>query len=105
MPDIPIDVVKSLFELHYQKAAGEAQLQREEGASDAKAGNALGVSATRKALPRVTKPAVVKACAHLLELIIEEAIGRMVTDARDRGDDVIDSATLERILPQLLLDF
>lgn len=46
-----------------------------------------------------------KAAAAYMELFVEEAVNRCILLAKAEGDESLDLSHIERILPQLLLDF
>ncbi|KAI7744608.1 hypothetical protein M8C21_005713, partial [Ambrosia artemisiifolia] len=53
----------------------------------------------------VTNPNAVRLSSELLRLFVTEAVQRAATIAEAEGGTKIEATHLERILPQLLLDF
>jgi len=53
---------------------------------------------------KATPEAMAMAAAYI-ELFIEEAVNRCILLAEAEGDESLDLSHVERILPQLLLDF
>ena len=50
-------------------------------------------------------PEAIAMAAAYIELFIEEAVNRCILLAKAEGDESLDLSHIERILPQLLLDF
>lgn len=54
---------------------------------------------------RAATPEAMKAAAAYMELFVEEAVNRCILLAKAEGDESLDLSHIERILPQLMLDF
>ena len=69
------------------------------------AGSGAGDAAGSKKKKFPVKDEAVVASAEVLRLFAQELTARAAETALTDGDDTIDGGHLERILPQLLLDF
>lgn len=63
------------------------------------------VAAARREFDTTAKPEALELCAKLVRAFVKEATARACEAARMEGDRAVDGTHLERVLPQLLLDF
>lgn len=63
------------------------------------------VAAARREFDTTAKPEALELCAKLVRAFVKEATARACEAARVEGDRAVDGTHLERVLPQLLLDF
>ncbi|CAO2840515.1 unnamed protein product [Amaranthus hypochondriacus] len=96
------DLIHAIFKLIWRRKALERE--KNEGIDTVDAEGAPGTAKK----PRPTSAAnatAVKLSCELLRIFITEAIQRAAAIAETEGLDHIEGTHLERILPQLLLDF
>lgn len=102
------DLVVQLFQLHWEES------EREKAAAAAAAEGGDGVDGVdgdgdggggRAARKFSIKDEAVLASAEVLRHFAAEIVHRAVEIAAQDGDDTVDGGHLERILPQLMLDF
>lgn len=65
----------------------------------------VGVGTSKKNRPTTANANALKLSCELLRVFITEAVQRAATIAEAEGVSKIETTHLERILPQLLLDF
>eukprot|EP00270_Netrium_digitus_P006870 TRINITY_DN1982_c0_g1_i2.p1 TRINITY_DN1982_c0_g1~~TRINITY_DN1982_c0_g1_i2.p1 ORF type:complete len:150 (-),score=50.29 TRINITY_DN1982_c0_g1_i2:115-564(-) len=84
----------------------EPKAESEEGTKRKRRKSSSTSSASKKR-PRQTSasPDALKMCCQLLQLFVEEAVSRASDQAEVEGGSHIECSHLERVLPQLLLDF
>ncbi|CAL9056428.1 protein MHF2 homolog [Musa acuminata AAA Group] len=65
----------------------------------------VGAGTSKKSRPTTANPSALRVSCELLRLFVTEAIERTAIIAEAEGINKIEPTHLERILPQLLLDF
>ncbi|URE12847.1 hypothetical protein MUK42_22013 [Musa troglodytarum] len=65
----------------------------------------VGTGTSKKSRPTTANPSALRVSCELLRLFVTEAIERAAIIAEAEGINKIEPTHLERILPQLLLDF
>ncbi|KAL3824911.1 hypothetical protein ACJIZ3_020940 [Penstemon smallii] len=94
------ELIREIFRIVWQRRASEreknqlSQNEAEAGANTSKKGRLTSANAN-----------ALKLSCELLRLFVKEAIQRAATIAEAEGSLKIEATHLERILPQLLLDF
>uniref|UniRef100_A0A7N0SX36 Centromere protein X n=1 Tax=Kalanchoe fedtschenkoi TaxID=63787 RepID=A0A7N0SX36_KALFE len=103
-PTFDPDLVHAIFKRIWIRKAAERE--RNDGADmvDSEAGAAGAVSSKRNR-PTSANSSALKLSCELLKLFVAEAVNRAATIAEAEGSGKIEATHLERILPQLLLDF
>ncbi|KAI4341364.1 hypothetical protein MLD38_026096 [Melastoma candidum] len=96
------DVIHGIFKGVWAKMAALEQEKAE--ASDA-ADSEAGASASKRHRRTTANANALKLSAELLRLFVVEAVQRSAAIAEVEGATKIEATHLERILPQLLLDF
>lgn len=110
------DLVVQMFQLRWEEegraraaaASAAAAEANDAEAHDAEAhdrGMAGGGAAGRPGKKVLIKDEAVVASAEVLRMFAAEMVQRAAEVARQDGDGVVDGSHLERVLPQLLLDF
>ncbi|XP_076931964.1 protein MHF2 homolog [Bidens hawaiensis] len=89
------DVINAIFKFVWSKKAIDADTSKAE--------ERPGTS--KKNRPTSANPNAVRLSCKLLRLFVTEAVQRAATIAEAEGGDKIEVTHLERVLPQLLLDF
>ncbi|KNA18670.1 hypothetical protein SOVF_068590 [Spinacia oleracea] len=95
------DLIHAIFKLVWRKKAFERE--KNEGIDTLDHEGAVGT--TKKVRPTSANATAVKLSCELLRIFITEAIQRAAAIAEAEGVSQIEATHLERILPQLLLDF
>ncbi|KAI3673579.1 hypothetical protein L6452_39702 [Arctium lappa] len=95
------DLIYAIFKMAWSKKALERE-KNEEGETS-KGEERAGTSKRNR--PTSANSNAVKLSCELLRLFVTEAVQRAATIAEAEGGNKIEATHLERILPQLLLDF
>eukprot|EP00250_Pteridium_aquilinum_P019651 c24514_g2_i2 orf=179-502(+) len=95
------DMVMEIFKLVWLRTSKEREQKQDEDTLEAEAGPLL----TKKKRITTANANSLKLSCELLKLFVTEAIQRAALIAEAEGMTVIEATHLERILPQLLLDF
>ncbi|CAH9143845.1 unnamed protein product [Cuscuta epithymum] len=97
------DLIHEIFKLVWRKTAADREKNEISQTMDAEIVGAATTS--RKNRPTSANAAAVKLSCELLRVFVAEAVQRAAVIAEAEGTDRIEATHLERILPQLLLDF
>ncbi|KAG6488975.1 protein MHF2 homolog [Zingiber officinale] len=92
------DLIHAIFKLVWSSSA---ERDEETEAVDVE----VGAGASKKSRPTTANHSALSVSCELLRLFITEAIERTAIIAEAEGTNKIEPTHLERILPQLLLDF
>ncbi|KAM5571844.1 protein MHF2 [Rosa sericea] len=95
------DLIHAIFKLVWSRRALERQLLEGTDALDGE----VGAGASKKNRPTSANANALKLSCELLRNFVTEAVQRAAMIAEAEGTDKIEATHLERILPQLLLDF
>ncbi|XP_062025970.1 protein MHF2 homolog [Rosa rugosa] len=95
------DLIHAIFKLVWSRRALERQLLEGTDALDGE----VGAGTSKKNRPTSANANALKLSCELLRNFVTEAVQRAATIAEAEGTDKIEATHLERILPQLLLDF
>nr|XP_043607767.1 protein MHF2 homolog [Erigeron canadensis] len=95
------ELIYAIFKNIWTKKAIERE--KNEDVDTSKTEERVGTS--KKNRPTSANSNAVKLSCELLRLFVTEAVQRAATIAEAEGGDKIEATHLERILPQLLLDF
>ncbi|KAJ9567932.1 hypothetical protein OSB04_003898 [Centaurea solstitialis] len=95
------DLIYAIFKVIWSKKAIERE--KNEDGETSKGEERAGTS--KKNRPTSANSNAVKLSCELLRLFVTEAVQRAATIAEAEGGNKIEATHLERILPQLLLDF
>ncbi|PIN20384.1 hypothetical protein CDL12_06932 [Handroanthus impetiginosus] len=94
------ELIRAIFKLVWERRASERERnQLSETETE------LGPSTTKKTRLTSVNANALKLSCELLRLFVTEAIQRAATIAEAEGSLKIEATHLERVLPQLLLDF
>ncbi|KAJ7956130.1 Centromere protein X [Quillaja saponaria] len=95
------DLIHAILKLVWTRRALEREKLEGSDALDSE----VGAGTSKKNRPTSANANALKLTSELLRLFITEAVQRAATIAEAEGVDKIQATHLERILPQLLLDF
>ncbi|CAB4280655.1 unnamed protein product [Prunus armeniaca] len=95
------DLVDAIFKLVWSNRALERQMIEGTDALDCE----VGAGTSKKNRPTSANGNAVKLSCELLRNFVTEAVQRAATIAEAEGVSKIEATHLERVLPQLLLDF
>ncbi|XP_062169899.1 protein MHF2 homolog [Alnus glutinosa] len=95
------DLIHAIFKLVWTRRALERQRNEGADALDFQ----VGAGTSKKNRPTYANANALKLSCELLRVFITEAVQRAATIAEAEGVSKIEATHLERILPQLLLDF
>ncbi|KAK9926761.1 hypothetical protein M0R45_023974 [Rubus argutus] len=95
------DLIHAIFKLVWSRRALERQMLEGTDALDCE----VGAGTSKKNRPTSANANALKLSCELLRNFVTEAVQRAATIAEAEGADKIEATHLERILPQLLLDF
>ncbi|KAG2676022.1 hypothetical protein I3760_12G033000 [Carya illinoinensis] len=95
------DLVHAIFKLVWNRRALERERNEGADALDIQ----VGAGASKKNRPTYANANALKLSCELLRIFVTEAVQRAATIAEAEGVSKIEATHLERILPQLLLDF
>ncbi|GLT73189.1 hypothetical protein SLA2020_450650 [Shorea laevis] len=95
------DLIHAIFKLVWTRRALERQRNESADALDFQ----VGAGTSKKNRPNYANANALKLSCELLRVFIAEAVQRAATIAEAEGVSKIEATHLERILPQLLLDF
>ncbi|KAK9108325.1 hypothetical protein Syun_024336 [Stephania yunnanensis] len=95
------DLIHAIFKLVWSRRAQERA--RNESADHTE--NEVEIGSSRKNRPTAANSNALKLSCELLRMFITEAVQRATSISEAEGVDKIEATHLERILPQLLLDF
>nr|XP_011464179.1 PREDICTED: centromere protein X isoform X2 [Fragaria vesca subsp. vesca] len=95
------DLIHAIFKLVWSRRALERQLVEGTEALDGE----VGAGTSKKNRPMSANANALKLSCELLRNFVTEAVQRAAAIAEAEGTDKIEATHLERILPQLLLDF
>ncbi|KAL6177555.1 hypothetical protein ACLB2K_049081 [Fragaria x ananassa] len=97
------DLIHAIFKLVWSRRALERQLVEGTEALDGEV--QVGAGTSKKNRPTSANANALKLSCELLRNFVTEAVQRAAAIAEAEGTDKIEATHLERILPQLLLDF
>ncbi|KAH7858649.1 hypothetical protein Vadar_026261 [Vaccinium darrowii] len=95
------DLIHAIFKLVWSRRA--LQREKNEGAQTLEGETGAGTS--KKTRPTFANANALKLSCELLRVFVTEAVERAATIAEAEGASKIEATHLERVLPQLLLDF
>ncbi|XP_042502060.1 protein MHF2 homolog [Macadamia integrifolia] len=95
------ELIRAIFKLVWSRRA----LERERNEGSENLDGEVGAGTSKKNRPTTANANALKLSSELLRLFITEAVQRAATIAEAEGVCKIETNHLERILPQLLLDF
>ncbi|KAK2664473.1 hypothetical protein Ddye_003047 [Dipteronia dyeriana] len=95
------DLIHAIFKHIWTKRSLERDRNEGNDALDSE----VGAGTSKKNRPTSANAHALKLSCELLRVFIAEAVGRAATLAEAEGVSKIEATHLERILPQLLLDF
>ncbi|KAJ4959948.1 hypothetical protein NE237_019858 [Protea cynaroides] len=95
------ELIRAIFKLVWSRRA----LERERNEGTENLDGEVGAGTSKKSRPTTANANALKLSSELLRLFITEAVQRTATIAEAEGVYKIETTHLERILPQLLLDF
>ncbi|KAA8542198.1 hypothetical protein F0562_023350 [Nyssa sinensis] len=95
------DLIHAIFKLVWSRRAHECE--RNEGTEALE--SEVGAGTSKKNRPTSVNANALKLSCELLRVFVTEAVQRAATIAEAEGVSKIEATHLERILPQLLLDF
>ncbi|XP_058193866.1 protein MHF2 homolog isoform X1 [Rhododendron vialii] len=95
------DLIHAIFKLVWNRRA--LQRGKNEGAEALEGEPGAGTS--KKSRPTFANANALKLSSELLRVFVTEAVERAATIAEAEGASTIEATHLERVLPQLLLDF
>ncbi|CAN4085936.1 unnamed protein product [Withania somnifera] len=95
------DLIHQIFKLIWKRKAAERAKNELSENIDSEA----GTSSSKRSRPTYANANALKLSSELLRVFVAEAIQRAATIAEAEGSIKIEATHLERILPQLLLDF
>ncbi|KAE8663479.1 Centromere protein X isoform 4 [Hibiscus syriacus] len=98
-PDLTRDIFKQIWTRKAQEREGIDFHQTDAMDSEVVAGT------SKKIRPTFANPNALKLSCELVRIFITEAVQRAATVAEGEGGAKVEAIHLERILPQLLLDF
>ncbi|KAH1074664.1 hypothetical protein J1N35_026992 [Gossypium stocksii] len=102
-PTFEPDLIRAIFKHIWIK---KAQERERNGFPNTETGDSeVGAGTSKKNRPTSANTNALKLSCELLRIFISEAIQRAGTIAEAEGSTMIEPTHLERILPQLLLDF
>ncbi|PKI65353.1 protein MHF2 homolog [Punica granatum] len=101
-PTFDTDLIHAIFKNIWTRRALERARNE---ADDAVDGEQAGAGTTKKNRLTSANVNALKLSCELLRLFVTEAVQRAATIAEAEGATKIEATHLERILPQLLLDF
>ncbi|XP_027125194.1 protein MHF2 homolog isoform X1 [Coffea eugenioides] len=95
------DLIGEIFKRIWRRRAAERERNEVTEAPDTE----VGVGTPKKSRPTLANAKALKLSSELLRLFVTEAVQRAAMIAEAEGASTIEATHLERILPQLLLDF
>ncbi|KAJ8771260.1 hypothetical protein K2173_026437 [Erythroxylum novogranatense] len=95
------DLIHAIFKHVWSKTAVERERNQVTNAMNCE----VGVGTSKKNRPTLANTIALKLSCELLKTFISEAVQRAAFIAEAEGGTKIEATHLERILPQLLLDF
>ncbi|XP_065874258.1 protein MHF2 homolog [Euphorbia lathyris] len=95
------DLIHAIFKLVWSRRA----LEREKNEGTDAMDREVGVGTNKKVRSTSANSNALKLSCELLRVFVSEAVQRAATIAEAEGVGKIEATHLERILPQLLLDF
>ncbi|XP_043723663.1 protein MHF2 homolog [Telopea speciosissima] len=95
------ELIRAIFKLVWSRRA----LERDRNEVTENLEGEVGAGTSKKNRPTTANANALKLSSELLRLFITEAVQRAASIAEAEGVDKIETTHLERILPQLLLDF
>ncbi|KAF4351302.1 hypothetical protein F8388_010856 [Cannabis sativa] len=95
------DLIHAIFKLVWNKRSLEREKNEGADALDCE----VGAGTTRKSRSTTANGNALKLSCEFLRMFIAEAVQRAAAIAEAEGVNKIEATHLERILPQLLLDF
>ncbi|KAJ9163828.1 hypothetical protein P3X46_023456 [Hevea brasiliensis] len=95
------DLIRAIFKLVWGRRALEREKNEGADAVDCE----VGVGTSKKIRPTSANSNALKLSCELLRVFISEAVQRAAAIAEAEGVSKIEATHLERILPQLLMDF
>ncbi|XP_047314461.1 protein MHF2 homolog [Impatiens glandulifera] len=95
------DLINAIFKIIWKRNA--LKREKNEGAGTSEADMAVGM--LKKTRPTSANANALKLSCELMHIFVSEAVQRASTIAETEGASKIEATHLERILPQLLLDF
>lgn len=100
-PSFDPDLVLQIFKLTWMRTSKEREQKQDIDASEVE----VGPSVARKNRMTTANANSLKLSCELLKIFVTEALQRAALIAEAEGMTVIEPTHLERVLPQLLLDF
>lgn len=95
-------MIHAIYKIVWRRRALERRKQEE---AENLESEVVGVGTSKKNRPTTANANALKLSCELLRVFITEAVQRAATIAEAEGVSKIETTHLERILPQLLLDF
>ncbi|KAL7191809.1 hypothetical protein ACSBR2_023811 [Camellia fascicularis] len=95
------DLIHAIFKIVWNRRAH----QREKNEGTETTEGEAGAGTSKKSRPTFANANALKLSCELLRVFVTEAVQRAATIAEAEGVSKIEATHLERILPQLLLDF
>ncbi|XP_022736756.1 protein MHF2 homolog [Durio zibethinus] len=102
-PTFEPDLIRAIFKHIWTRKAQERE--RNEIQNPDALDSEVGAGTSKKNRPTSANANALKLSCELLRIFITEAVQRAATIAEAEGGSKIEATHLERILPQLLLDF
>ncbi|KAL4036366.1 hypothetical protein IC575_005099 [Cucumis melo] len=97
------DLIHAIFKLEWSRRSLEREKNENPDAMDCEVDAGAGTS--KKSRPMSANANALKLSSKLVQIFISEAVQRAATIAEAEGIGRIEPTHLERVLPQLLLDF
>ncbi|KAK8709923.1 hypothetical protein V6N13_060921 [Hibiscus sabdariffa] len=98
-PDLTRDIFKQIWTRKAQERGGIGFQNTDAMDSE------IGAATSKKIRPTFANPNALKLSCELVRIFITESVQRAATVAEAEGGGKVEAIHLERILPQLLLDF
>ncbi|XP_050223517.1 protein MHF2 homolog [Mercurialis annua] len=95
------DLILAIFKTIWTRRSLERERNEAANAMDCE----VGAGTSKKFRPTAANNHALKLSSELLRIFVSEAVQRAATIAEAEGVSKIEATHLERILPQLLLDF
>ncbi|TYH56104.1 hypothetical protein ES332_D09G285000v1 [Gossypium tomentosum] len=97
------DLIRAIFKQIWIRKAREREVTgiQNTDAMDSE----IGAGTSKKIRPTFSNPNALKLSCELLRIFITETVQRAATIAEAAGDTKIEAIHLERVLPQLFVDF
>ncbi|KAL3512656.1 hypothetical protein ACH5RR_025373 [Cinchona calisaya] len=99
------DLIGEIFKRIWRRRAAERERNEATDAMETEVFQVGGATTPKKNRPTSANAKVFKLSSELLRVFVTEAVQRSAMIAEVEGVSTIEATHLERILPQLLLDF